>query len=140
NGEQTSTYTVWITMKDRCFNPNSRLWKHYGGRGITVCDRWLDYTNFVADMGERPPGLWIERRDNTQGYSPENCSWETRKTQSLNKGNTVFVSLYGELVPLRVACERYGLKYNTVHNYRQREKAPLDEVLFERLQREVGRH
>jgi hypothetical protein len=76
-------------MMDRCTNRNGQNWADYGGRGITVCERWLIFENFLADMGERPPGTTIERVENDLGYEPGNCRWATRKQQSRNRRSTV---------------------------------------------------
>lgn len=72
-------------MLQRCRNPRNRRFKDYGGRGITVCERWLSFDNFLADMGEPPLGLTIERRDNDKGYEPGNCYWATYKVQANNQ-------------------------------------------------------
>jgi len=77
---------VWNHMLQRCTNPKNPGFKHYGGRGITVCERWLQFANFYADMGDPPPGLMIEREDNDKGYEPSNCVWADRITQNRNKG------------------------------------------------------
>lgn len=80
-------YMVWNSMKQRCLNPNNDSYHHYGGRGITVCDRWIeDFANFINDMGRRPSDdLTIERINNDGNYEPGNCKWATMKEQSLNQ-------------------------------------------------------
>jgi hypothetical protein len=85
-------YIVWNAMKQRCINPNNKNYKHYGAKGITVCNRWLDFSKFLADMGE-PQGLMLERRNNDLGYCPENCYWSNRKTQLDNRSVTIWVQM-----------------------------------------------
>lgn len=71
------SYRSWEKMKDRCFNPKNKNYKHYGGRGITIIERWLEsFDNFFDDMGERPEGLSIGRKNNDGNYEPGNCRWE----------------------------------------------------------------
>lgn len=84
-GRQSDTYRCWAAMLRRCFNSNVKDFPNYGGRGITVCDRWLSFENFLADMGERPKGLSIDRVDCDGNYEPGNCRWATPKEQAANR-------------------------------------------------------
>jgi hypothetical protein len=84
---ESDEYRVWTHMKQRCFNPNHKSYLYYGGRGITVCDRWKNsFAAFLEDMGRRPEGLSIDRfPDNNVNYEPGNCRWATASQQNANK-------------------------------------------------------
>jgi hypothetical protein len=99
-------------MIQRCGNPNYTNYARYGGRGIVVCDRWLDFRNFLADMGERPEGTTLERIDNGGDYWPENCRWATRKEQANNRNNC-FYTLEGVTKRWSEWFEYYNIKRST---------------------------
>lgn len=82
---RTPTYNSWDNMTQRCKNPNRAEYGYYGGRGIEVCDRWALFENFLADMGERPSGLTLDRIDNDGNYEPGNCRWATKAEQMTNR-------------------------------------------------------
>lgn len=118
-GDKTSEYHAWRMMLYRCRNPKSKDWPYYGGRGITVCERWDSYENFLADMGRKSsPELELERKDNNKGYSPENCIWDTHKHQMSNRRE--LMGRYSKLLfsldlPLSIkeACRTVGINYAT---------------------------
>jgi hypothetical protein len=84
--EKSGAYKSWSEMKRRCLDPNRPAYPQYGGRGIKVCERWLDFFAFLEDMGERPNGMSLDRIDNNKGYYKDNCRWATRQEQNNNKG------------------------------------------------------
>jgi hypothetical protein len=107
-------YAVWNAMIARCHRPNTRNFKDYGGRGITVCARWHDFASFIGDMGPRPPGGMIERINNDGGYSPENCRWASRIEQASNTRRTRLLTLDGESRTLAEWSRLLGIHHSTV--------------------------
>jgi hypothetical protein len=83
---RTPTHNSWLAMKQRCGYAAGETFARYGAQGITVCDRWLhSFENFLADMGERPRGMTLDRIDNAKGYEPGNCRWATHRQQRMNQ-------------------------------------------------------
>ncbi len=123
-------YYVWSSMKQRCLNSKVRNWEDYGGRGITVCDRWRDsFEAFYADMGPRQsPDHSIDRIDNDGNYEPGNCQWRLRKDQVRNRRSNVIVVVGGEPVVLSDAARNAGVKFTTALS-RYRKGWPINRVL-----------
>ena len=86
---KTKTYTSWLAMKKRCLYPKHPQYHLYGGRGITIAHEWLEFSNFVRDMGERPAHTSLDRIDGTKGYSKDNCRWATIIEQAQNRRTTI---------------------------------------------------
>lgn len=107
-------YWIWADMHQRCRNPNHKAYPNYGGRGITVCDEWRSSAQFLEDMGDRPEGGMLDRRDNNLGYSKANCRWATRREQNSNRRNCIFVDCDGERVVIAEFCRRKNLPYRAI--------------------------
>lgn len=113
-GEATRTYVAWCNMKARCDNADGIGYRNYGGRGIRYCDRWACFDAFLADMGECPEGLELERVDVNGHYEPGNCVWTTRKAQCVNKRVNHRVEYQGESLTLSQWAQRLNLTYLTL--------------------------
>lgn len=117
NGKAATEYNIWAGIKTRCSNENDQHWYLYGGRGIIVCDRWLNsFDNFLADMGPKPEGMSIDRIDNDGPYSPENCRWATCKEQGRNKRTNVTITANGRTQCVAAWAEQLAVPLSTIHN------------------------
>ena len=99
------TYNTWVNLFGRCENPNNPAYKWYGGRGIKVCERWRDFGSFVSDMGFRPEGLTLNRKDNDGHYEPSNCEWADAYDQQRNKSSNVLLVYLGETKTIQAWSE-----------------------------------
>lgn len=127
---QSPEWRTWNHLKDRCLNPDSDNWKYYGGRGISVCDRWKhSFQNFLSDMGKRPTlKHGIERKNNAGNYEPSNCIWATQKEQNRNTRANRTLSLNGHSMILADWSIHLGIPSCTLSN-RIRRGLPIDRVL-----------
>ena len=113
---KTRTHNIWCGMRQRCENPTSEYFAHYGGRGIAVCEEWHVFEQFLADMGYCPTGMSIDRIDNDGDYRPGNCRWASQTEQVRNRRNTIFVDHNGVTRTLLEWGETIGVPYKTMHH------------------------
>jgi hypothetical protein len=118
-------------MWQRCTNPNHKGYKNYGGRGITVCERWDSFKNFYADMGEAPEGRSLDRINNDGNYEPSNCRWATRKEQAQNSRNTKLsdadvAAIRGDRRLSKIIAAEYGLNPGYIRGVRSGLERTLD--------------
>ena len=131
------TYCSWALMKDRCLNKNNVHFNSYGGRGISVCDRWQSsFKDFLDDMGYRPEGLSIGRIDNNKDYEPGNCRWETSAQQMDNTRRTVKIKFpdRDEEETLTEGCRRLGLDRNSIYQ-RLKNGWSLNDAIYKPIKR-----
>lgn len=102
-------YHTWVCMHYRCSDPNYVDYPKYGARGIFVCERWVEFSLFADDMGERPAGMTLDRRDNDAGYSPNNCRWATAEQQNRNRRNSNMITAFGQTLNLAEWVEKTGI-------------------------------
>ena len=109
-------YATWASMIKRCQDSKDSSYIDYGGRGITVCERWQKFENFTADMQpSHRKDLSLDRKDNNKGYSPENCRWATYTEQARNTRRNILITFQGQTQCLAAWCEKLNLKYPTVY-------------------------
>lgn len=127
-------YAIWCGMWTRCTNPNRDGWPDYGGRGITVCDRWRSFENFLQDMGQPPPGHSIDRIDVNGNYEPTNCRWATRAVQARNSRRTRLFTYQGETLPMKDWAARVGMSYWSLR-WRLDDGWPIEQALTKPMRR-----
>lgn len=108
---KSPTYNSWAKMKDRCLNPKQFSYHRYGGRGITICERWMEFTNFLSDMGERPDGMVIDRINNDGNYEPANCRWVSHKENCNNTKNCKYIAG----MTISQLCAKMGVSVKKVY-------------------------
>ena len=134
HGETTETtkspeYVVWSSMRDRCNNPRNQRFARYGGRGISVCERWNDFANFLEDMGRRPTlNHTIERMNNDGSYEPGNCRWATRAEQNENQSTTRKVTAYGRTQSVSAWAREIGVSRESLRDRLNRGMSPEEAV------------
>lgn len=111
----TREHDSWLHMRRRCESPKDGAWSLYGGRGITVCERWKKFENFYADMGACPEGHEIEREHVNGNYEPSNCRWASRKDQANNTRRNRMVAHDGKLLTIAQFAEATGINYSTAY-------------------------
>lgn len=125
---KSRAYVVWRSMRQRCLDKNCKSYPRYGGAGITVCERWNSFENFLADMGDPLPGMTLDRTDNAKGYSPDNCAWRSQREQQRNRRNNRILEINGERLCLAAWAERQGLQPDTIRRRLNCGWSPADAV------------
>lgn len=126
SGNRPGIYRIWSNIKQRCTNPANPRYADYGGRGITMCKRWLNsFEKFYEDVGDRPADLTLDRIDNNKGYSPNNVRWVSRADNNRNSRRCVMVAIDGVEKPINVWCREFGVPYVT---FKQRRRNGWDLV------------
>jgi hypothetical protein len=137
---KTNTYRIYQAMKNRCYNPKNKAYKSYGGREITICDRWLEsFENFYEDMGECPQGYSIERKDVDSDYEPNNCEWILINDQGLNKTSNRFITFEGQTKCLSQWAEEKNILAATIADRIDKRGWSLDKALNSPVRKGGGR-
>lgn len=111
---ESREFRIWAEMHKRCTNPKFKSFAYYGGRGISVCDRWKRFENFFQDMGRCPTDWTLDRIDVNGNYEPANCRWASRKTQSRNKRSNHLLNFNGKTQCISAWAEEIGMKRDTL--------------------------
>ena len=128
-GAQTQEFRTWISMRRRCNDPDYRAYPNYGGRGITVCERWQSFQAFLDDMGPSPsPKHTLDRLNGDESYSPSNCRWATRIEQNNNRRNNLLLTVNGRTQTVAEWSREIGIGQATL-KWRIRQKWPAERVI-----------
>lgn len=138
SGKFSPEYQSWATMHQRCGNPNTSGYKHYGAKGIKVCPEWADFQQFLRDMGPRPEGMTLDRIDLSGGYNPANCRWADLITQARNSTQVVWVQIGDERKRLVEWCEQIPISINTVRCRVKKHGMSYEEALTTPIQKFPG--
>jgi hypothetical protein len=128
-GRGTPTHNTWVGMKQRCLYPKHDEYARYGGRGIQVCERWMTYENFLADMGEKPEGMTIERENSDGNYEPANCRWATMKEQNRNRSSNINVEIDGRTQCVKDWCDELGIHPDRIYARIRRGSTPKEAIV-----------
>lgn len=112
------TYRSWEAMKSRCLRPSHIAYSRYGGSGVTICDKWMQFSGFLEDMGPRLKGMTLDRIDNSLGYFKENCRWADWRQQEQNKSSTIFITSDGKTQCLSAWARELGVSKTTISRRR----------------------
>lgn len=122
-------YFSWSSMKTRCLNPNCNAYKNYGGRGITICEQWINsFSAFLADMGPRPEGFSLDRVDSNGNYEPGNCRWASRKQQNRNTSRSIKATVNGETRSLRDIADQAGVSPGLLYSRFSQHPEKVDQI------------
>lgn len=125
----SNEYAIWQSMKARCLNKKVASYKNYGGRGVTICERWMKFENFIADMGNRPtPKHSLDRIDTNGNYEPNNCRWADQVEQAQTRTNVRSITAFGETLTSAMWSRRTGIKAEAIRNRLDAGWTPEDAV------------
>ena len=122
------TVNTWRNMMSRCYHEADARFRYYGARGISVCERWHDAKNFLADMGEKPEKMTLDRIDNDGNYDPSNCRWISMAEQNANRRSVINITFNGETMCMQHWANRLGVDPTTLR-YLLRKGVPPEQVI-----------
>lgn len=129
---KSSIYDVWMNMKSRCLNPGNSSYDNYGGRGVSICNRWLKFENFYSDMGDPPLSHEIERINNNGNYEPSNCRWSTKQEQCENRRSNRTFCYRGEEKTISQLSRDSGINYFTLRARLVKLKWDIDRAMTQK--------